>query len=225
MSTILAVLTLVILFSVELLRRSRSDQKKVKQERILEHPVLFEVSDRLFHPGHSWALVSGNRNVVIGVDDFSSTAVGTITEIDLPEVGALIRQGEVFMILHRNNRVLPQVSPVSGKVVEVNTKLKKQSQLICESPLEQGWVAKVLASNLDTEVRNLLRGINADAWRDAVRAKLIHLLSPNIGFVLQDGGQLVRNLGDNLTEEEWNRLVREFFPTVLPNEFQNNQMN
>ncbi len=225
MTTILVFLTLVIVFSLELLRRSRSEHKKAGIEPGFEHPTTFDVSDRFFHPGHSWALISGKRNVVVGVDDFSSCTVGTISKVDLPEVGALVRQGEVFALLHHGDRVLAQVAPVSGKVVEVNTVLRSRAQLLNESPLERGWIAKVLTSNLDIDVRNLLGGIAADAWREAVRAKLIQLLSPNIGLVLQDGGQLVQNLGDNITEEEWDRLVREFFPAVLPNEFHFKRMN
>ena len=225
MTFILVILTVAIVICIELLLKSQERRANTYSELVTEHPTSFEVFDRYFHPGHTWALISGPRNIIVGIDDFSSRMVGAVAKIDLPGVGQLIHQGEPLTLLRNGARVLAQVSPISGKVVEVNKRLRRHPELLNESPLERGWIAKIVPTNLETDLRNLLKGFAADGWRDAVHAQLIQLFSPRIGIVLQDGGQPIQNLGDYLSDDEWNRLVQQFFPTVPPNQKQNKLIN
>jgi len=214
MSFVLVILTVGIILLVEFLHASRKKHPSDSQEMVTEHPTSFDVFDRYFHPGHTWAMVSSSRDVVVGIDDFSSRVVGTVASIDLPVVGQSILQGEPLTFLHHGTRHLLQVAPVSGRVVDVNKRLKRHPELISESPFEHGWIAKVYPTNLDTDLRNLLKGFVADGWRDAIRSQLIQLFSSKIGIVLQDGGQLIQNLGDQFSDDEWNQLVQQFFPIV-----------
>ena len=47
-----------------------------------------------FHPGHSWAAATDDDVVTVGLDDFAAQFVGAPDGLELPEVGASIRQGE-----------------------------------------------------------------------------------------------------------------------------------
>jgi len=223
MTIILVILTMAIIFSFEIFRRSRRKEVNKNAELVTEHPASFDVFDRYFHPGHTWALVSGPRGVIVGSDDFSSRIIGKIATIDLPVVGQLIQQGEPLACLHHGMRRLAQIAPISGKVIAINKKLKDHPELLNESPFEHGWIAKVLPSSLDTDLRNLLKGFVADGWRDGVRTKFIQLFSSRIGVVMQDGGQLVSDLGECFSDEEWNLIIQKFFPLVLPNKNQHTQ--
>jgi glycine cleavage system H lipoate-binding protein len=225
MTFILVILTVAIILSVEVLRKSRKSQRHESPELVTEHPTSFEVFDRYFHPGHTWAMVSGSRNVIVGIDDFSSRIIGAVERIELPSVGRTVRQGEPLTFLRHGTRNLAQVAPISGKVVDVNGRLAHHPELLNESPLERGWIAKIVPTSFETDLRNLLKGVVADGWRDAVRLQLVQLFSPKIGIVIQDGGQLVQNFGDHLSDDEWNRLVQQFFPTVLPNQYPTKSMN
>ncbi len=213
MTFILVIVTVLIILSFELVRRSRWVRRErdaaVRQER----PLSAEVVDRYFHPAHSWARVeTGVKSVTVGADDFAVRLVGTITGVDLPAVGQTVRQGERMVALRHGNRVLAQPAPISGTVLEVNEKLMRKPGIVAESPLDHGWVAKILPTNLSADLRNLLGGSTADAWRGAVRSLLIEFFSPKFGTVLQDGGQLAENIGDQLSDGEWKRLVEQFFP-------------
>lgn len=225
MTFILVILTSAVVLSVELIRRSQMKPKPSSPELVTEHPASFDVFDRYFHPGHTWALISASRSVTVGVDDFSSCMIGNLSKIELPAIGQMIHQGDPFALLHHGSRSLVQVSPISGKIVEVNKRLTRNPALINDSPLERGWIMRVLPTSLETESRNLLKGIVADGWRDAVRTQLIQLFSPQIGMVVQDGGQLVQSLGDHLSDDEWNHLILHFFPLVSLDKFQNKSMN
>jgi glycine cleavage system H protein len=226
MTFILVIATAAIIIVFELMRRSRQHQTQPVLPHVTEHLSSDEVVDRYFHPAHTWVMVTkGKEEVTVGADDFSERLVGTLTGIDLPTVGREVRQGDTFAELHHGKRKLTQSAPISGTVVEVNDKLIRKPALLNDSPLEKGWVAKILPSSLDADLRNLLSGATADAWRGAVQAQLIQFFFPKIGTVLQDGGQLVKNVGDLVSDEEWKHLVEQFFPIDVKHPPQNKPTN
>jgi glycine cleavage system H protein len=49
-------------------------------------------------------------------------------------------------------------APVSGKVESSNHDLEENPELINESPYEKGWICKINPSNLQEELKNLLKG-------------------------------------------------------------------
>lgn len=222
MTFLLVLLTLSVAVIVELIRRMRKDRIRVGSDLVTEYPSSFDVFDRYFHPGHTWVEISDQRTMKVGIDDFSARIIGSVDKIELPAVGQEVRQGDRLTVLHHGSRELIHVAPISGRIVEINRRLGKKPGIINASPLEQGWLAKISPSNLELELRNLLKGFAADGWRDAVRSELIQVFSPNFGTVVQDGGQIVESLSDHLTDEQWLQLVRQFFPGISSNQIKNN---
>jgi len=49
-------------------------------------------------------------------------------------------------------------SPISGKVESSNQELEETPELINESPYEKGWICKISPSNLQEELKNLMKG-------------------------------------------------------------------
>jgi glycine cleavage system H protein len=175
-------------------------------------PLAMDSIERYLHPGHSWALVQPSRPVVVGVNDFSQRFIGKIDSVELPEKGSVLRQGEAMVTLKHGTKSLSQVAPISGVVVEVNSRLKDDPSVINTSPLEKGWIAKISPRDLTLEVRNLLSGIAADRWQEEMRTLLVRWFSPRMGVVMQDGGKVVDNVSDLVDSAEWHLLVNDFFP-------------
>lgn len=226
MTFILVILTVAIVISFELLRKAHQKKAHHAPELVKEHPSSFEVSDRYFHPAHTWVMVTNaETKVTVGTDDFSERIVGTLSGLELPGVGQMLQQGEPFAKLRHGIRVLAQVAPISGMVVEVNEELERNPTALNASPLDRGWIAKIIPSSLRTDLRNLLSGATADAWREAVHTQLIQMFAPNIGTMLQDGGEFVKNFGDRISDDDWKRLIHEFFPGVAENQSQNKPKN
>jgi len=130
----------------------------------------------------------------------------------LPQAGSVIRQGEIMATMKHGDKTLSSAAPVSGTILEVNTRLKDIPSMINDSPLEKGWIVKIAPNDLTLELHNLFKGVTADRWQEAVRAHLVHWFSPRLGTVMQDGGEIVNNVSDLTNAEEWRILVGEFFP-------------
>ncbi len=215
MTAILAILTIAVLIILDLVKHSKENRAPAPvQPRFRSGSVSSLVIERYFHPGHCWVLVHGNDPAIVGIDDFSQRLIGELDAVDLPAPGDVLRQGEPFITLHRGYRLLTQVAPISGTILNVNEKLNSTPWRVNRSPYEKGWIARIKPSNLSIDLSNLLKGSVAERWQDAIRSQLFRWFTPNIGPVLQDGGTFVENIGDLLTDDEWLRIKHEFFPNV-----------
>lgn len=223
MVILLVLLTFALCISITALVRARKAVEQPPSLRPASRGVRLESGERLFHPGHGWIVVNDPATVTVGVDNFAQQFIGRLARIELPSINAAYRQGDPFLTLHHRGKQLTLVAPVSGRVVEINRSLIERPGSVNSSPYEEGWVAKLAPSNLALELRNLMRGITASVWREALKLQLIEWFAPKVGPILQDGGQLVENFSELVSEEDWRRLVRDFFPVVSEHEHSSTQ--
>lgn len=107
----------------------------------------------LYSESHEWVKVEGNI-AVIGVSDFAQAEMGDITYVDLPDEGDELEKGEDFGALESVKASSELYTPVSGKVVEVNTALEDAPELINEDAFEN-WIIKVEMSD-ESELEDLM---------------------------------------------------------------------
>jgi glycine cleavage system H protein len=94
---------------------------------------------------HEWIDVSGDRGKV-GVTDYAQQQLGDIVYIELPEVGAKLKQGEPFGTVESVKAVSELYAPVSGEVIEINTSLKDRPEVVNKDP-HQTWMIALKITN------------------------------------------------------------------------------
>jgi glycine cleavage system H protein len=94
-----------------------------------------------YSESHEWVKVEGNV-AVIGISDFAQHELGDITYADLPEVDDEVVAGEEFGALESVKASSELMSPVSGRVIEVNAELDDAPEKINEDAYE-AWIIKV----------------------------------------------------------------------------------
>lgn len=104
---------------------------------------------------HEWLKMEGDNRARIGITDFAQSELGDIVFVELPEVGAEVTAGEPFGSVESVKTVSELYSPVSGKVVEVNTALADSPENVNNSPYGDGWMIVVEMSD-PSEVDKLL---------------------------------------------------------------------
>jgi len=113
--------------------------------------------DLYYHKEHFWAKVEGNT-VTIGTTDFAQKLAGQIVYVELPSPGKDAEQGKPFGSMESGKWVGRIYSPLSGKVESSNQDLEETPELINENPYEKGWICKINPSNLQEELKNLMKG-------------------------------------------------------------------
>ncbi|MGB2697613.1 MAG: hypothetical protein WBD28_07120 [Candidatus Zixiibacteriota bacterium] len=163
------------------------------------------------HPGHAWVQVLEPSLVSAGADEFTRSVFGSVERLTLPEPGSLIQQGGKAWKMNKGERELVQTSPISGRIVEINRELEKDPSLLAQQDTRKNWIFRVKPIRLKTELKNLLHGRMLSRWEQAVKDQLVATLTPAEFPVLQEGGEIKPELGDELTAEQWEKVTREFF--------------
>ncbi|KDP22912.1 hypothetical protein JCGZ_01773 [Jatropha curcas] len=111
------------------------------------------IKDLKYADSHEWVKVDGN-SATVGITDHAQDHLGDVVYVELPEVGASVKQGDSFGAVESVKATSDVNSPISGKVVEVNEELNSSPGLVNSSPYEKGWIIKVNISDVD-ELKNL----------------------------------------------------------------------
>ena len=114
-----------------------------------------EIKENLsYTKDHEWIKIDGNT-ALVGITDFAQSELGDIVFIEVETIGEDLNKNEVFGTVEAVKTVSDLFIPVSGKVLEFNSALEDNPELVNESPYEEGWIVKMEISNLD-EISDLL---------------------------------------------------------------------
>jgi glycine cleavage system H protein len=103
---------------------------------------------------HEWAKVEGNR-ARIGITQFAQEQLGDVVFVELPKVGAAVRQMQTFGVVESVKAVSDLFAPLSGEVVEVNAALVQHPEQVNRDPYGAGWLI-VVALSSPAEAEQLL---------------------------------------------------------------------
>ena len=101
--------------------------------------------DLKFMKSHEWARVEGNGKVTIGISDHAQGLLGDLVYVELPNVGDRVEAGTGCAVVESVKAASDVYSPVTGKVVEVNTALADKPETINEDAYGDGWILVVEA--------------------------------------------------------------------------------
>jgi glycine cleavage system H protein len=92
---------------------------------------------------HDWIEVRTASSVRIGVSDFAQDLLGVIVFIELPELDTVLEVGESYGCLESVKTVTDLYSPLKGRVIAINEKLKANPEIVNVSPYTEGWLIEL----------------------------------------------------------------------------------
>ena len=114
---------------------------------------------------HEWISVTGSE-ATIGITDFAQRELGDIVYIDINSVGTEVAKDDVFGTVEAVKTVSDLFMPLTGTVLEINSDLNDNPELVNSDPYQKGWMVKVAITDL-AEVSGLL---SADDYKALVGA-------------------------------------------------------
>ena len=112
---------------------------------------------------HEWVDAKEDDLVVIGITDFAQEQLGDLVYVELPEVGDECTKGDNISVIESVKAASDLVAPVSGSIIEVNSRIKDEPAIVTEASMGEGWFIKVTLSDpadlddsLDEEAYNSL---------------------------------------------------------------------
>ena len=104
-------------------------------------------NDRKYSKDHEWIQMTDSE-ARIGITHYAQEQLGDVVYVELPKVGRIIRQGEIFGTIESVKAVSELYSPMSGEVTGVNSELVDHPELVNGKPHE-AWMIVVKPSNLE----------------------------------------------------------------------------
>jgi glycine cleavage system H protein len=99
-------------------------------------------SDLHYTNDHEWIKVNGNT-ALVGITDFAQGELGDIVFVEIETVGSQLEKGSTFGTIEAVKTVSDLFIPVSGKVLEMNSKINETPELINKDPYGAGWLIKI----------------------------------------------------------------------------------
>ncbi len=91
---------------------------------------------------HEWALIEG-KTATIGVTHHAQDALGEVVFVELPPKGKALKKGDTFGVVESIKAVSDLYSPLSGKVIDVNTALVDEPGNTNSDPYNKAWMIKL----------------------------------------------------------------------------------
>lgn len=114
---------------------------------------------------HEWIRIDGNV-ATVGITDWAQSELGDIVFVELPDIDSEFKQMSAFGTIEAVKAVSELFSPLSGKIVEVNSTLDDAPMEINNDPYGAGWMIKLELST-SSEIDELL---DASAYASLVES-------------------------------------------------------
>ncbi len=107
-----------------------------------------------FTKEHEWVKVKEGIGAV-GISEHAAHELGDVTFVELPKVGAVVKQFGVLGAIESVKAASDIYAPISGKVVKVNEALDDAPEIVNESAEDAGWMAWIEIAD-ESELKNLM---------------------------------------------------------------------
>ena len=91
---------------------------------------------------HEWVKMLDDTTALVGISDFAQSELGDLVYVNLPVAGDDVVAGETACDVESVKAVSDVMSPVSGRIAEVNEALDDAPELLNSDPYG-AWIIKV----------------------------------------------------------------------------------
>lgn len=112
--------------------------------------------DYKYSESHEWIKYNEKKKeATVGITDYAVKQLADLVHIDLPKVGDNVERGDPFGEIESVKTVADLVSPITGKILEVNKEIGGDLDTLKEEPFEDGWLIKIKPTD-PAELESLL---------------------------------------------------------------------
>lgn len=104
--------------------------------------------DLRYSSDHEWVRLDDGR-VRLGITDYAQDALGDVVFVQVPEIGRTVAVGDAIGEVESTKSVSEIYAPVAGTIVEVNTELESNPELVNSDPYGSGWMALIEPADAD----------------------------------------------------------------------------
>ena len=112
-------------------------------------------TDRYYNSFGVWAKAEGNH-IRIGLSDYLQQSSGDIAFADVNPIGTILAVGDAACEIETIKVTLPILSPLAGKIVQVNPLMETEPETINLDPYGEGWLCEIEPFEWESDLQNLM---------------------------------------------------------------------
>lgn len=120
-------------------------------------------SDLKYTKDHEWVRIEGDI-ATVGITEFAQGELGDIVYVEVETEGETLDREEVFGTVEAVKTVSDLFLPLTGEIVEFNSALESEPEVVNEDPYGKGWMIKIKFSDT-SELDTLL---DASAYQEII---------------------------------------------------------
>ena len=217
-------LAIVIFFAIlipfwVILNKEVKTKQKVQRDLGSLTPYSLKIPQGLFFSRlHTWAHLEKSGLAKVGLDDLLVHITGEVKFNRILEAGERIRKGDFLAEIVQKGKLLKIYSPISGEIIEANSILLNQPELLNEDPYQKGWMYKIKPISWVADTQSYFLAEDASLWAKQELERFKDFLAQSLGkyspdpsaVILQDGGELRDQPLSELPDEVWQDFQQDF---------------
>jgi len=112
-------------------------------------------NDLFYTESHEWVRLNDDGTVTVGITDHAQEQLGDLVFVESPEIDKVVSAREAVAVVESVKAASDIYAPVSGTVLDANTDLADEPELVNSSPFENGWLFTVQPDDA-TDVEELM---------------------------------------------------------------------
>lgn len=215
---IITFFVILIPFWMLLNRQAKNRKQLQKSLGILTASTLKVPQGLFFSRYHTWTHLEKSGVAKVGLDDLLVHLTGEVQFSNLKKSGEKVKKGELLAEINQSGKLLKIYSPISGEIIEANTQLANNPELLNQDPYVKGWMYKVKPISWVPDTNSYYLADDATIWATQELERFKDFLAQSVGkyspmpsnVVLQDGGELVDQPLSSLPNEVWQDFQTDF---------------
>lgn len=179
-----------------------------------------EVKEGLYlHPTHLWARRAEGQRWRLGIDKLLAYVLPPPVKVELYDLDKDVIQNQVFGKIHTQVGTVFLTVPLSGRLVQTNSRLAQCPELVQQDPHGEGWLAMMDWFEDHSKLEKFHTGLAGKRFLEEEAQHLKFLLKHRgieadyIGETLPDGGINIKYLHQVLPSQVCLRLAGELIVT------------
>jgi len=104
--------------------------------------------DLKYAKSHEWVRIEDDGTATIGISDHAQEALGDVVFVELPELELVLGVGDEAGVVESVKAASDIYAPISGTIIEINSALEDEPEIVNEAPHDKGWFFKMQPSDL-----------------------------------------------------------------------------
>jgi len=91
---------------------------------------------------HEWVRMEGDI-AIVGITEFAQGELGDIVYVEIETEGETLEKESIFGSIEAVKTVSDLFMPLSGEIMELNSALEANPELVNSDPYGEGWMVKI----------------------------------------------------------------------------------